>query len=53
MNDRQDLIQQLEDALLVALPYVEDAEKQDGFKPGTVAKHIRQIRAALAAVEAA
>jgi len=38
----------LVDALLIALPYVEDCENSSEFKPGVVKKHVATIRAALA-----
>lgn len=37
----------LEDALYLALPFVEDHEDSDTYKPGAVKKAIRVIRAAL------
>lgn len=44
------LVTQLEDALLAALPFVEDAEKDPAFKP-TVRKILEKIRDALAAAQ--
>lgn len=46
-------IAELEDALIAALPYVETAESDSGYKPGAVAKVARQIRAAIAKATAA
>lgn len=37
----------LVEALLVALPYVEDCENSSDFKPGIVKKHVAAIRLAL------
>jgi hypothetical protein len=41
---REDLVE----ALLLALPYIEDCLDSDHFKPGVVRKQVAQIRAALA-----
>lgn len=38
-------------ALLLALPYVETAEADEGYKPGAVAKVSAAIRAAIAKAE--
>lgn len=40
------------DALTLALPYVEDAEKDPAYKPGAVKRVTAQMRAALAKWEA-
>jgi hypothetical protein len=52
--DRPALVLELLDALVLALPYVTDAEGfPEQFKPGVVRKHVAQIRAAIAAAEGA
>jgi hypothetical protein len=38
---------ELEDALLSALPFVEDAENDPAFKPGVIKRHLTKIRAVL------
>lgn len=40
-------VENMKDALYMALPYVEDHEGSDTYKPGTVKKAIREIRKAL------
>lgn len=40
------------DALLLALPYVEDALHDPAFKGGVVRKHAREIRALIARIDA-
>lgn len=35
------------DALILALPYVEMAEHDESYKPGAVAKVVKEIRAAI------
>lgn len=42
---------QMRDALYVALPFVEDAMDDAGYKPGVVQRAVNQIRAAIAAAE--
>lgn len=42
---------ELEAALWAALPIVEDAASDDGYKPGYIAKVLRQICAALDATD--
>lgn len=42
---------ELLDALILALPYVETAEADEGYKPGAVAKVSAAIRAAIAKAE--
>lgn len=37
----------MEAALLAALPFVEEAESDKGYKPGVVARVVKQIKAAL------
>lgn len=44
---RTDLAETLVGALLIALPYVEDAIMLEDFKPGVVKRHVAIIRAAL------
>ncbi len=41
------------DALCLALPFVEDHEGSEIYKPGTVAEAIRKIRAAIDKAEGA
>jgi hypothetical protein len=36
---------ELLEALLVALPFVEDCEREEMYKPGVVKKHVKQMRA--------
>lgn len=50
--DLEDRCAELLDALTIALPYVEEAEKDPGYKPGTVAKVTFNIRALIAKAEA-
>jgi hypothetical protein len=38
---------ELVNALLIALPFIEDAEIDPGYKPGVVKKHLGTIHAAL------
>ena len=46
------LAEELREALLVALPYVTDAEGFPGqFKPGVVQRHVKQVREALERAE--
>lgn len=40
-------LQRMEDALLVALPYVEDAIHSIDFKPGVARAHAAQVRRAI------
>lgn len=50
LDDCDRLAQQraeLLDLLTLALPYIEDAEKDPAYKPGHVAKLTRRIRAAV------
>lgn len=52
--ERDAMAEELEtvtDALYTALPFVEDHEDSDTYKPGAVRKAIRVIRAALGADE--
>ena len=44
-NGQDVRIAKLEEALLTALPYVEDAINSPDFKPGIVRKHAAMIRA--------
>lgn len=43
---------QLLDALTLALPYVEDAERDPAYDAGAVARMVRTMRTAIAAAEA-
>lgn len=47
---RLTLAQELEDALLLALPYVEDAIDDPAYKKGVIRKLVRKIHKALARV---
>lgn len=43
------VVDELIEALYLALPYVTDAEMYpEQFKPGTVQRHVKQVRSALA-----
>lgn len=42
---------QLLDALVMALPYVETALQDQGYKPGAVDRMVKQIREAIALTE--
>lgn len=47
-DDYEDIL----DALYAAIPFLEDALDDDGYKPGAVAKNIRKIKDAIAKLEA-
>jgi hypothetical protein len=51
MQDLRDEVAALENALYVALPFVEDHEGSDIYKPGVVARALRTIREALGETE--
>lgn len=51
-EELRELNEKLVDALTAALPFVEDAEKSDDFKPGFVRNRIVIIRAVLTAAGA-
>lgn len=50
-DDTLKYIGELEDALCLALPYVESAESDPAYKPGVVAIVTRRLRAVLAKSE--
>jgi hypothetical protein len=47
-NEAAHYLDQMEAALILALPYVETAESDDAYKPGAVRRITKTIRAALA-----
>lgn len=48
---RADIADEMLEALIMALPYVETAELDEGYKPGVVAKVAKAMRAAIDSAE--
>lgn len=47
----RDAARDMYDALIAALPYLETAESDEAYKPGAVAKVVKQVREAISKAE--